>query len=65
MRKEKKSLWDIIRSPPAHTDTRSQQRKRQRTDEGSTGTAPTCSTPDAPRATQHDVPDPRSGGASA
>ena len=64
-RKEGKRLWDITPSPPPRIDTPSPPRKHRRTDTGGTGTTPTHSTPGAPRATQHDAPDPPAGGAPA
>ena len=60
--KEAKRLWDVTQSLPPRTDTTSPARKRQRTDTGSPGTAPTCSTPGTSPAIQHDVSDPPSGG---
>ena len=53
-------LWDITANRPAHTD--SLLLKRRRTHTGSTGTTQSCSTPDTPRATQHDVPEPPASG---
>ena len=50
---EGRRLWDITPSPTPRTPIPSPPRKRQHTDAGSTQ-----STPGAPRATQHDAPDP-------
>ena len=64
MPREGRSLWEITPSRPPHGNTPSPCCKRQRTDTGSTDTAPTRSTPGTPRATQHYTPDPAAGGAS-
>ena len=57
-RKKGKRLWVITPSPAQFTDTTSPPRKRRRTDNNSTGTSLTHSTPGTPRATQHEAPDP-------
>ena len=59
MRREGRRLWDITPSPTLRTHTPLPPRKRRRTDTGSTH-----STPGAPRATQHDGPDPPASGAT-
>ena len=62
-RREGRRLWDITPSPTPPTDTPTPPRKRRRTDTGSTDPALTSSTPGAPRATQHDAPNPPASGA--
>ena len=56
-------LWDITNSPTPHAYTPSPPHKRRRMDTSSTKTALTRASPGTALATQHDVPDPPTGGA--